>query len=182
MTPELDAALHELDDYVRGEGTDVAAYEEELFARALAGEAPELRFRSDLGRTLCEMRARGTIDVWLTARGVEKLDESGLRIAHFTLDPDQPGRPDLSADLDILVTKVPIDLRGVHRLEAEVMSPDGKRLKVMPDVAFDPADGAVFMCCEIELARAAAGVSSVTNVWAYDEAGQRRLLREIRMT
>src|SRR5262245_17500866 len=109
MTPDLDAALHDLDDYVRGEGTDVDAYEEDLFARALAGEAPELRFRSELGRTLREMRARGTIEMWLTAKGVEELSKSGLRVAHFELHAESPGLPDLSADVDILITKVPID-------------------------------------------------------------------------
>lgn len=178
MTPDLDA----LDDYVRGYGTDAAAetYEEALFARALAGEAPELGFREHVARTLREMRARGTIDLWLTASGVERLSRSGLRVMQFEIDPGRLNFPDLSGDVDILVTKVPLDLRGVHRLDAEVLSPDGRHLKTMPEIAFEAADGAVFACCEIELARAAAGVPSVTKVWAYDEAGQRRLLGEIR--
>ena len=181
MTPELEAALSRLDDYLRAQLPDdqVEAYEEELFARALSAEAPELRFREQLGRTLREMQARGTLDLWLTARDVERMLKSDLRIAQFDLDLENPFAPDLSGDIDILITKVPIDLRGVRRLDAEVCSAEGKRLKLMPEISFDPADGAVFACCEIELARAAAAAKTVTKVWGYDEAGKRVLLTEL---
>ena len=176
----MTAELAKLDDYLRGHESDdqVQAYEEELFARALADEAPELRFREQVGRTLREMRARGTLSLWLTAREVEEMMKSGLRVARY--DFQESYAPDLSGDIDILITKVPIDLRGVRRLDAEVCSADGKQLKVMPEISFDPADGAVYACCEIELARAAAAANTVTKVWAYDEAGERVLLGELR--
>ena len=57
------------------------AYEEDLFARALAGAAPELAFHTALGEQLRAMNARGTLDLWLTARGVERVVASGLRVA-----------------------------------------------------------------------------------------------------
>jgi len=182
MSSDIDAAIASLDDYVRGHMAESAAndYEEDLFARALLQEAPELTWRDDLGRVLQIMKKRGTLSLWLTARGVDELAGSGLRILQFTLDPSNPFEPDLKSDFDILVTKVPIDLTGVRRLEAEVFSPDGSRLlKVMPDIPFDLADGAVYACCEAELARAAASVSSLTRVFAtYDDG--RRLIGEIR--
>jgi hypothetical protein len=182
MTPELAAALARLDDYVRRQQPEdqVLAYEEELFARALSAEAPELRFREQLGRTLREMQARGTLDLWLTARDVERMLKSDLRIACVDLDPENPSAPDLSADIEILITKVPIDLTGVKRLDAEVCSAEGKLLKLMPEISFDPADGAVFACCEIELARAAGAAKTLTKVWGYDDAGRRVLLAELR--
>jgi hypothetical protein len=178
---DIDTALARLDDYVRKSGNDTQAdeYEQDLFARALAGAAPELALRERFEKLFREMDARGTLRLWLTAREVEELSNRGLRVVHAVLDPANPTVPDLSAEFDILVTKVPIDLTGVRRLDAEVLSADGRQLKVMPDIAFDPADGAVFVCCEADLARASAAARTVTRVWAHDDSG-RRLFAEIR--
>jgi hypothetical protein len=180
MKPELDAALSALDDYVRGHLPDADAerYEAELFGRALAGAAPELGFRDHVGRTLRVMASRGTLDMWLTQREVERMNASNLRILHFELDLDRPDRPDLSSDFDILITKIRIDLRGVHQLDAEILAPDGRLLKNMPDVSFDAAQGVVYACCEAELARAALAAQTITRLWVTDDSG-RRLLREL---
>ena len=80
-----DHLLDQLDDYVRGHMPDAqaSAYEDELFARALSSEAPELSFRRELGQTFRQMAARGTLDLWLTARGVEELRASGPRPGVF---------------------------------------------------------------------------------------------------
>lgn len=178
---DIDAALARLDDYVRKKSSDAQAedYEQDLFARALAGAAPELALRERFEKLFREMEARGTLNLWLTAREVEQLSDRGLRVVHSVVDPVNPVMPDLSADFDILVTKVPLDLTGVRRLDAEVLAADGRQLKVMPDVRFDPADRAVFMACEAELARAAVTSKTVTRVWAHDDSG-RRLFAEIR--
>ncbi len=177
----FDESMAQLDDYVRGNlpESDVDSFEEELFARALRDEAPELAFREDLGRTLLGMRDRGTLDVWLTARGVADLVASGAKVARFDLDLANPGAPDFSQDFDLLVTRVPLSFDGVDTLEADVMTPDGRVLKTMPDIRFDREDGAVYACCERELAIVAAQVSTVTRVWARSSAG-RRLVAEIR--
>ncbi|MET0594451.1 MAG: hypothetical protein ABW133_17245 [Polyangiaceae bacterium] len=182
MRGDIDAAIGSLDDYVRGHMPDAAAqdYEEDLFARALSREAPELTWRDEVGRVLSVMKKRGTLNLWLTARGVDELLDSGLRVLQITVDPAMLADQDLAGDFDILVTKVPIDLTGVQKLDAEVYSSDGSRLlKTMPDIPFDPTDGAVYACCEAELARAASSVASLTRVWATDDAG-RRLIGEIR--
>lgn len=181
MTRELDRALERLDDYVRGHDReeDASSYEEALFARALAGDAPELGFRRALEHTLQQMKARGTLSMWLTAAEVEELAAGGLRVRRVELDLANPQPPDLSGEFDILVTRVPLDLSQIRQLEAEVLAPDGQLLKRMPDISFDPADGAVYACCEAELARIAAAAKTVTRVWVRDESG-RRLLSEIR--
>jgi hypothetical protein len=180
MSEAHDAAIARLDDYLRNAGGDaqVEDYELDLFTRALEGAAPELEFRSQLGSTLRAMNARGTLDIWLTAQGVERLLKSGRKVLQFELDIHAPVVPDLSSDFEILVTKVPIKLDGIRRLEAEVCSLSGELLKRMPDIAFDPADGAVFVCCEAELARASANTPTITRVYAFDDDG-RRLLCEL---
>lgn len=184
MTQARDASIARLDDYVRGCDTaeQAEAYEVDLFMRAVEGAAPELEFRSELGRTFRAMNARGTMDLWLTAKDVERVAKSGRRVVQFELDLAAPAAPELPDEFDILITKVPMPLDGVHRLEAEVFSAaSGERLKVMPDIAFDPADGAVFACCEAELARTAASApTTVTRVYAIDDAG-RRLVCELRV-
>ena len=181
MKHDLDTALARLDDYVRGQLSEelAEAYEEELFARALVADAPELKLRGDFSATFREMAARGSIYLWLTERDLPRVLASGLRIVRFELDLKNPGVPDLSGEFDMLITRVPIDLSGIRRLDVEVCTPTGELLKRMPDVAFDPADGAVFACCEAELARVSASANAVTRVWAADEQG-RRLVAELR--
>jgi len=184
MTQARDAAILRLDDYVRRHDTEAQAeeYELELFTRAVEGAAPELEFRSELGRSMRAMNALGTMDIWLTAKDVERVLKSGRRVVQFELDLAAPAAPDLSEDFDILITKIPLPLGGVRRLEAELFSAaSGERLKVMPDIAFDPADGAVFACCEAELARAASTApTTITRVYAIDDDG-RRLVCELRV-
>jgi hypothetical protein len=180
MKSDFNSALAQLDDYVRGvqSGEHASAYEDDLFARALADDATELAFRAALGSTLLSMGARGTLDLWLTRRDLERVLTSGLRVIQFELDLARLSLPDLSVDFDLIVTKIPLDLTGIRRLDAEIFTPDGVLLKTMPDIAFDPADRAVYACCEAELARTAASARTITRVWATDDQG-RRLLTEI---
>lgn len=178
MKRERDAAEAKLDDYVRGHMPEepAGAYEDELFARALADSAPELAFRGELERTFRSMQARGTLDVWLTAREAERMAATGLRVVRFDLDPAQFVAPDLTSDFDILITRMPIDLSGVTRLDAEVLTPDGQLLKRMRDIAFEPSDHAIYACCEAALARVAASRPTITRVWATDAHGRRLVI------
>jgi hypothetical protein len=177
-----DEAHARLDDYVRRNmnEADVDAFEAELFARAVRGESPELAFRRDLGRTLRSMNELGSLRIWLTARQTAELVASGVKVRRFDFDPAKPDVADVSGDFDLLVTRVPLLLEGVEHLEAEVFSSDGKLLKTMPDITFDPADGAIYACCERELAIASAHAAplTVTRVWSREPSG-RRLLLEI---
>ena len=177
-----DAELMLLDDYVRGREDDAAVgeYEEELFCRALAGDAAELAFHARLGSTLRVMNERGTLDVWLTARDVERVRASGLKTMLFEYDIENPQMPDIPPGTDLLITRIPFPLEGVRSIDAEIYSADGRLLKRMPDVVFDPADGAVFACCEAELARAASNaLRIVTKVWGVTDGGERSLLAEL---
>lgn len=183
MKRDLDAALLRLDDYVRGhgEGLDDERYEDDLFARAVAGEAPELRLRDALRGTFREMEARGTISPWITSADIARLRASGLRLQLAEVDPANPVALVLDDEAELLVTRVPLDLAGVRRLDVEITTPDGRLLKKMPDLSFDPRDGAVFACCEMELARATVAVRSVSHFHATTETGERRLLATIHM-
>jgi hypothetical protein len=179
MSQHLDTdALTRLDDYLRRQlpEAEVDAYEEALFARALEGQAPELRFHRDLSRAFREMKATGTIDLWLSRSQAEAVLASGVRVLQFDLTPDNPSPPDLSGDFDVLLTKIHVDLRGLEQVDVEVFTPDGRRLKVMPEIAFDPEEGAVYTCCEADLARAAGSVKTVSKLFGTNRAGERTVI------
>jgi hypothetical protein len=180
---DLDRATEHLDDYVRGalDEADAERFEDDLFARALAGAAPELTFRVSLEATLRTMSARGTVEPWITARDVERLkDNPALRVMVYELDLEHAVGPEVPPGTDLVITRIPVDLRGVGRLEAEVLGPNGQLVKRMPDITFDPLDGAVYACCEAELARtASAAPPMITRVWATGDDSERRLLLEL---
>lgn len=181
MTSNIDSAVARLDDYLRGHGSeaDADSYEADLFERALEGDAPELCFHLGLGTTLREMKKRGTLALWLTASQVAAAQASGLHTVLYELDLSNPQPPHIPADADLFITRVRVDLTGVESLDAEVLADDGSVLKRMPDIAFDAAEGAIYACCEAELARAATSAGRLTRLWATNESG-RRLLLEVR--
>jgi hypothetical protein len=179
---DFQTALTRLDDYVRQQEDDasVLAYEEELFLRSLQGNAPEVAFHAGVASTLRSMNSRGTLDPWITGRDLERVRASGLKTLVWEYSPETVKSLEIPPDADILITRIPLPLEGVRSIEAELYSADGRLLKRMPDILFDPADGAVFACCEADLARTAANSpSTVTKVWAVTDSG-RRLVANLR--
>ena len=183
MTHPIDAAIARLDDYVCALDPDDSAreYEEDLFSRALSGDAPELQFRSSLTTTLRQMSTRGSISLWLTAAEVAAAQASGLRAFVFDLDPQNPKPAEIPPDADLFITRVHLDLKGVQSLDVEVLAEDGTLLKRMPDIAFDANEGVIYACCEADLARLASSKRTLTRLWATYEDG-RRLLGELHTT
>ncbi|MEZ4407858.1 MAG: hypothetical protein R3A52_15500 [Polyangiales bacterium] len=172
--------LERLDDYLRGAMTDgeVDAYEEDLFARAATGDAPELAFRERLATSVRLAVERGTFEVHVTAAEADRIAASGLKVQRLELaNTPEMQTCAVERDCDLMISRFPIDLTGVRGLDVEIYA--GDRLsKVMPDVSFDANDGAVFLCCEGELARKAAGFVARTKLYArYDDG--RRMVAEI---
>ncbi|HVJ14886.1 MAG TPA: hypothetical protein VM686_05575 [Polyangiaceae bacterium] len=177
MTDELELMAARLDDYVRGQGDDEAVdgYEVDLFERALAGVAPELSFRHQLRRSLRELDGRGSLSLWLTRSEVEKLCAAGKGALLDTFDQSEPV-PNIPDGIELFIMKIPLELGGVRRLDVEVYSADGALIKHMPEVTFDPADNAIYACCEADLARTAASSRTISRFYATDDAGRRLLL------
>jgi hypothetical protein len=180
MTP--DERLARLDDYERGLAADegwAEAYEEELFTRALADEAPELTFRDSLAGSVEAMGRRGTIDLFPSAQAVAALRaRADLRVAYYDLAQLPDGRIRPPDDADVVVTRVALRTgRPIERLEVEVGFAGGEVLKTMPDVTFDRDAGEVFFCCDGDLARGIVG-RPFGRFWAI-EGERRTLLAEI---
>jgi len=179
----VDKASERLDAYERGLGADadVVDYEEELFARAVAGDAPELALRDSLEASVHAMARRGTIELFPTAREVAALRaRPDLDVAYFDLDEIPPDQIKPSEHADIVITRVGLDVRNVTRLDVEVGFEGVGVLKTMPDIGFDRDDGAVFFCCEASLARSIHG-RPFGRFWAID-GDQRTLVAEIVVT
>ena len=180
--PHLDAAVARLDDYLRrhdapDDDAGTEAYEEDLFARALEGAAPELRFMQDFASTMRTAGAHGALDLWLTAQEAAHVRSSREHVAYLDLDDPSATLPD---DAELLITRIPLQLEGVRAVEMEVLAADGQVVKRMPDISFDPADGAIFGCCDAALARIASGTPRLVRIWGTGpKTGERRLLAEI---
>lgn len=173
--------LERLDAYLTGKTPDAEAgpFEDDLFARAATGEAPELVFLDGLVATVRDLVRRGTYHLYLTAAEVERLRASGAKVqlVDIVASPEKQ-EYEIVRDVDFVVARYPIDLRGVRSLDVEVYL--GDRLsKVMKDVRFDPADGAAYFCCEGDLARQTVGFPTRSKIFATTDAGERRLVAEL---
>ena len=171
-----DEAIERLCDYTSGHGTpdEEAAFEEDLFARALEGAAPELEDVDAIRRGLRDLARRGTVTPFIGPDDADRIRGSGLRVHSIEISRDTRSMT-IPRDTEILIVRLALDLRGVTRLELEEVSESGIRV-VNSDIPFDPA-GACIVCCEADLARASAGTTGLGRMWSLEESG-RRLLAE----
>lgn len=180
--PDLHASIVTLDGYLRGRGTDAeaAALEEDLFERAFAGAAPELVFVDELTSTVRRLGEKGTLELYVRAADIERIRASNHKVQLIELaNTSEPQSYVVERDAEILLSRIPLDLRGIEELDIEVYLGDSDdALKVMRDVAFDEDAGAVFTCCEGDLARATANVRTKSRFYGRGADG-RRLLAEL---
>lgn len=173
----IDDRLDRLDDYVRGQKRDDdEAYEEDLFARALEGDAKELVAFDSLTASLRDLARRGTLPNFATATEVERLRQDLGTHAVF-VEPETATQS-ISKDAKLLIIKVPLDLTGIDRVDVENVVEGVGVVKTMPDVVFEKGATALYLCCEMALATRAGAVGPiVTRFWGYRD-GERRLLHE----
>lgn len=156
--PPPSDTLIALDDYVSGHLPDasVDAFEEDLFARAARGEAPEAEFAERFRRNAEWLARRGTFEVGNTRAEVEKLRASGLRIQYVDFgDASGPvDVPPIRTDIDYFVYRIGVDLRGIDydTIDVIVETPSGEYVKTFRDVRYDAEDGAFYGVCEAPLA------------------------------
>lgn len=152
------AALAALDDYTSGlmPEAEADAFEEELFARAARGEAPEAEFVEGLRRAAEWLARRGTFEVGATRAEVDALLTSGARVAYMDFgDCSTPvDVPPLAPDLEYVVYRVGVDLRGLDydAIDVVVETPSGEYIKTFRDVRYDTDEGAFYGVCEAPLA------------------------------
>jgi len=147
-------ALERAADYLTGHLGDgeAEAFEEELFA---GGElAHEAGFLARLAMLAEHLQARGTLAPGLLRGDAEAVLRSGRRVAYLDIGERREIVWTLPRDCDQFLYRIGLELDGIERVDAEMVFP-GQASKRFPDVTFDAEDGAVFGCCEAQLARMA---------------------------
>jgi hypothetical protein len=179
-----DARVAALDDYVTGsmQEHDASAFEEALFDDAARGANEDAAYFDELARSMRFVGRHGVIGRSFTRAEVDRLAQVE-RMHILELDAAQPmGLVPWGDDVDVVVTHLPVDLRGADLVDVVVERPDGAHIKTFRDVGFDPADGSVFAYCEAPLARIALmSGPTVTRVIA-ERGGKRAQVAEFHVT
>jgi hypothetical protein len=153
------AAFEALDDYQLGSmnDADAASFEDSLFEASAAGTADEAVFIDQVSLIMQYLGPRGGLDNGSTRQRIEQVKADGLRVQVLAPEPGPVLRiPPIDPDAEIVVTHIPIDVRGWDSLDVEVSLPDGRLIKTFRDVNPDPEDGTLYALCEAPLARLSA--------------------------
>ena len=102
---------------------------------------------------------------------------SGARVHYVDLVPRADGQPipfpGWGPDIDIVVARLAIDLRGHGLVDVENVTADGRPIKTFRDVACDPADGSFYAICQERLAQLAFGRGRVIAHFISKQGGRR---------
>jgi hypothetical protein len=153
------SSFEALDDYQLAgmSDADAASFEEELFAEAAAGTADAAAFIDKISLIMQHLGPRGGLDIGSTRQRIEQVKASGLRVQVLVPEPGPMlVIPAIEPDAEIVVTHIPIDVRGWDSVDVEVSLPNGELIKTFRDVNHDPEDGTLFALCEGPLARLSA--------------------------
>lgn len=178
------APFEALDAYQSGqmEDADAADFESELFELAAAGRHEEAAFVDRLSLIGQYLAPRGGLDVGSSRARIDQLIAAGLRVQVLFPEPGEPSQPlrlpSIDADAEIVVTHVPIDVRGYDSVDVIVERPDGRELKTFREIGFDPLDGTVYAVCEAPLARISMAVGRVRSRIIGKRAGAEHLIAQ----
>jgi hypothetical protein len=157
-----------LDDYQTGAMSDADArdFEDELFTAAGNGGATELDFVDRVSRWGYFLAGRGGFDIGSTRARVDELIAKGLRVQVLDAGPENLvdgvfQLPKIDDDAQIVVTHLPLDVRGYDSVDVIVEKPDGTLLKRFRDIGWEPSDGTLYAVCEAPLARISAAAGHV---------------------
>lgn len=145
-----------LDDYQSGvlPEPEAALFEEELFAAAAAGSAEEATFLDRIALIQQYLEPRGGLDMGSTRARVDQLIAAGLRVQIVAAEAAPLIHlPPIDPDAEIVVTHIPVDVRGYDSVDVTCERKDGTELKRFRDVNWDPDDGTLYAVCEAPLAR-----------------------------
>lgn len=165
MTAER-APFELLDAYQSGgmSDADADAFEEELFASAALGSATEATFVDHVTKLGQHLEPRGGFDIGSSRARIDSLIAQGLRV-QILVPADLTAAvlqlPRIEDDADIVVTHLPLDVRGYDSVNVHIEKADGTYLKTFREIGWDPIDGTPYAVCEAPLARISAQVGQV---------------------
>ncbi len=177
------APFEALDAYISGEmsDTDAPGFEEELFAAAAQGSAAEAAFVDHVSRLGRYPAGHGGSDIGSSRARVDELLAKGLRVQMMAASPtalvDGVYRlPKIEDDAQIVVTHLPLDVRGYDSVDVVIEKPDGTVLKRFREIGWDPGDGTIYAVCEAPLARISAGAGRVRSTLLGKRDGREQVI------
>lgn len=159
---------------------DAARFEDELFTAAAAGSAAEADFVDHITRLGQFLAPRGGFDIGSSRARVDALIAMGLKVQLIEPVAGDERLPPLDPAADIVVTHLPIDLRGYDSVDVEIEKADGTPLKTFRDLGCDPIDGTVYGICEAPLARIAAQQPDIRSRVVGYRGGERHVIVSFR--
>jgi hypothetical protein len=150
-----DDSLARLDDYLSAAMSDAqaASFEEELFAEAAAGRAPELGYLDSFFEQAKWFASRGGFSSGATAEQIAELRKLP-HVHHIDVEADTRVGA-WPVDTQFVVYRLDVDLRGYENIDVELVTPDGEHRKWFRDLTCDPKDGALYGACDAPLAASA---------------------------
>jgi hypothetical protein len=172
-TPTCTAAAPELIPWWLGElaGDREAELEEHLFGCEAC--SARLRELARLGEGIRQVTRAGDLDAVLTAAFIRRLQQSGLRVREYRLQPGSSVNCTVTPEDDLVIAHLRAPLEGVQRLD--LLFDDltrGERWRV-EDVAFDAATGEVVIAPNMPELRGYGVVTQRVQLVAVEPAAER---------
>jgi hypothetical protein len=132
----------------------------------------------DIAEGLRALARAGSLRVVLGEDFVRHAAETGRRVRQYDFVPGQTVPCTISADDDLLVARLAVDLSGAERVDLSFRDPQGVERGRMNDIPVRIDAGHVILQESSAFAKAAPTSSMVARLLAVDAAGEERLLGE----
>jgi hypothetical protein len=152
------------------------AIEEHLMTCDACGD--RLREVIRLSESLRTLARSGSLQVIVSDQFVKHAAETGLRVREYAPTPGESIQCTVSADDDMLVARLAVDLTTATRVDLSWCDPRGVEHQRMADVPLGAGAASVICQQSITWAKASPTSSMIARLLAVDDAGDERLLGE----
>jgi hypothetical protein len=166
-----------LDDYWFGDLPETEADTAEGHLLECAGCSARLEELLRLRAGVREIVRTGRVPVVVGASFLDAAGREGLRIREYAVGPGERVACTVTADDDLVVSRLRADLRGARRVDM-VAEPEGGGVLRADDVPFDAASGEVIVAQSVPALRALPTCITRMRLMASDASGGQRLLGE----
>lgn len=129
-----------------------------------------------LGRGVREALTSGRLGVVVSPRFVSRLAEQGLRVREYRVPLNGSVYCTVSAEDDVLVSRLQVLLQGVQRLDiAAEVTPGGGDAEWLHDIPFDAASGEVVLVSRLAEVRAMPAQELRMRLVSVGDAGPREI-------
>jgi hypothetical protein len=152
------------------------AIEEHLMTCDACGD--RLREVIRLSESLRTLARSGSLQVIVSDQFVKHAAETGLRVREYAPTPGESIQCTVSADDDMLVARLAVDLTTATRVDLSWCDPRGVEHQRMADVPLGAGAASVICQQSITWAKASPTATMIARLLAVDDTGQERLLGE----